>query len=171
MELIQHLIDHWSQILAAGLAAFGAFTAFLAALYGFFLVIPGEQPDKTLKQFLDFTTKISRKAPPLIVVLAAATLLMACSTDIDRTGQACERRVAASEVAITHGYESTGKLFVAGVIDKDDAQKALKAIDTANALTDRALPLCALDEPQALDFLLQAGNLMIDVQHIFTDKE
>lgn len=44
-----------------GLEIIGALTAVLASLYALFLIIPGEQPDKTIKAMLDFTSKFSRK--------------------------------------------------------------------------------------------------------------
>ena len=39
----------------------GATGFFLGTLYGFFLFVPGEQPDKSIKKLLDITNKISRK--------------------------------------------------------------------------------------------------------------
>jgi hypothetical protein len=60
MDFITELFSHWQEIAAAGLVVLGTLTAFLAALYGLFLLIPGDQPDKTIKAIMDFTTKYSR---------------------------------------------------------------------------------------------------------------
>ncbi len=43
------------------LEAVGAITMILTGLYTIALMIPGEQPDKTLKKFLDITERFSRK--------------------------------------------------------------------------------------------------------------
>lgn len=51
----------WTQLLNTGLLALGAFVAFLSALYAFFLVVPGDQPDKSIKALLDLTKRFSRK--------------------------------------------------------------------------------------------------------------
>ena len=55
------LIDKLPELVAAGLLVLGATSALLLALYGFFLLIPGDQPDKTLKKLHDLTSKLSRK--------------------------------------------------------------------------------------------------------------
>ena len=61
MDVIKELLNNWQEIVNAALLAVGSFTAFLGALYTLALLIPGEQPDKTIKAFLDLTTKFSRK--------------------------------------------------------------------------------------------------------------
>lgn len=43
------------------LAWIGAVTALLSGVYAIALLIPGDQPDKTIKWILDLTTKFSRK--------------------------------------------------------------------------------------------------------------
>lgn len=61
MELIQALLANWQEIAAAGVMVLGAVAGLLAALYTLFLLIPGEQPDKTIKGILEFTKRFSRK--------------------------------------------------------------------------------------------------------------
>jgi hypothetical protein len=61
MDMINELLANWQNILNAALLVVGAFTGFLGALYALFVLIPGEQPDKTIKAFLDFTSRISKK--------------------------------------------------------------------------------------------------------------
>ena len=61
MEFVKFVLDNSNDLLVAVLAVAGAFTAFLASLYSLFLLIPGDQPDKTIKKILDLTSKISRK--------------------------------------------------------------------------------------------------------------
>ena len=39
----------------------GSFIMVLTGLYGIFLVIPGEQPDKAIAWILEFTKKLSKK--------------------------------------------------------------------------------------------------------------
>jgi hypothetical protein len=39
----------------------GAVTALLGAVYSICLLIPGDQPDKTIQAILDFTKKFSKK--------------------------------------------------------------------------------------------------------------
>jgi hypothetical protein len=39
----------------------GAVTMILTGLYTLSLIIPGDQPDKTLEKILDFTKRFSRK--------------------------------------------------------------------------------------------------------------
>lgn len=48
-------------LLNTGLLALGAFAGFMGALYAFFLLVPGDQPDKTIKAIWDFTTRFSKK--------------------------------------------------------------------------------------------------------------
>ena len=54
MEQLTWLMQHWAELL-------GSFTAILLALYAFFLIIPGEQPDKAIKWVLDLTQRFSKK--------------------------------------------------------------------------------------------------------------
>jgi hypothetical protein len=61
-DIIQFLATlDLSGLAQAGLASIAAGIAFLGALYAFFLLIPGEQPDKAIKALLDLTQKLSRK--------------------------------------------------------------------------------------------------------------
>ena len=61
VDFIQQIFAHWQELVAAALVVIGAFAALLGALYAFFLLIPGDQPDKFLKAMLDFTSKYSKK--------------------------------------------------------------------------------------------------------------
>lgn len=54
-------MEYISFILENGAEIFTALVGVLAALYTLALIIPGEQPDKTIKAILDFTEKVSRK--------------------------------------------------------------------------------------------------------------
>jgi hypothetical protein len=44
-----------------GYEILGAITALLSALIGIALLIPGDQPEKTLQMILDFLSKFSKK--------------------------------------------------------------------------------------------------------------
>jgi hypothetical protein len=54
-------MENLSEIANAALLIGGAFVALISAVYTLFLLIPGDQPDKTIKAFLDFTQRFSRK--------------------------------------------------------------------------------------------------------------
>lgn len=61
MEYISAILGHWPEITAQAFFAIGGIVTFLGALYAIALIIPGEQPDKTIKKILDFTEKLSNK--------------------------------------------------------------------------------------------------------------
>lgn len=61
IEFLLEILGNWGAIAGAGLLVVAKGTAFLAAIYAFFLLIPGEQPDKFIKKILDFTEKYSKK--------------------------------------------------------------------------------------------------------------
>lgn len=52
--MLQFIIDHGAEILAAAVAV-------LSAVIAVSLLIPGEQPEKALQAVLDFLKKISKK--------------------------------------------------------------------------------------------------------------
>jgi uncharacterized membrane protein YgaE (UPF0421/DUF939 family) len=54
LDLGSFLLSNWSELLSA-------FIGVLAALVAFFLLIPGEFPEKQLQAVLDFLKKFSRK--------------------------------------------------------------------------------------------------------------
>lgn len=54
-------MDFVKLILDNGLEIAGGVVLVLTGLYTIFLVIPGDQPDKTIKALLDFTKKFSNK--------------------------------------------------------------------------------------------------------------
>lgn len=166
MELVQEILKNWQEIAAAGFVLIGAFVAFLGALYAFFLLIPGEQPDNTIKALLDFTRKYSRKSVNMVLLaggLSMAILTSSCS-GIPKTD--CLRRTASSEIAVTESYQSTSALLAANVIDKDTALKAMKATDTADALVESANRLCLADEAKAGQYLAEAASLLLEANNI-----
>jgi len=55
-------IAQW--IMAHGLEVVAALHAILAALIAFFMVIPGDQPEKALQGVVDFIARFSRKQLP-----------------------------------------------------------------------------------------------------------
>lgn len=72
----------------------------------------------------------------------------------------CLKRFAAAEVAITEGYNATTKLYISDTISKSSATKALKALDTANTLSDQTVGLCTEDTPAALTYLADITGLI-----------
>jgi len=54
MDVITWLLENW-----AGLVT--ALVAVLGALIAFFMIIPGEEPEKTLQKIVDFISAFSRK--------------------------------------------------------------------------------------------------------------
>lgn len=54
VNAVTWLMSHWAELIAG---VVGVFTG----LYSLFLVIPGDQPDKTIAAILEFTQKWSRK--------------------------------------------------------------------------------------------------------------
>jgi len=56
------MLEILSKVLELDLLVYvGAVAGLLGALYTVALLIPGKQPDKTLKMLLDLTEKLSRK--------------------------------------------------------------------------------------------------------------
>lgn len=54
IEIASWIMAHYQEILAA-------LMALLTGLIAFFMIIPGEQPEKALKGFADFIAKFSAK--------------------------------------------------------------------------------------------------------------
>lgn len=92
-------------------------------------------------------------------LLIAVLFVAACAGTPEKANQ-CLRRVAASEVAITEGYETTTALLKAEVIDIKTAGTAKQVIDVANGSVDRARTLCTLDEASAFEYLADAAALL-----------
>jgi len=62
MEILQILAAmNWAGVLAAFWIVVGSLATLLSALIAFFMLIPGEQPEKFFKGILDFITKYSKK--------------------------------------------------------------------------------------------------------------
>jgi len=57
MEMIK--LVNW--IVTEGPTVLAALVGVLTALIGFFMLIPGEQPEKSLQAVVDFISKFSRK--------------------------------------------------------------------------------------------------------------
>jgi hypothetical protein len=58
---MQVFLDVVQWVLANYQAVISALVAVFAALAALFLLIPGEQPEKTLQKIVDFLTKFSKK--------------------------------------------------------------------------------------------------------------
>lgn len=58
LETVNLFITWW---VTSGFQFVGALTAVLSALIALFLLIPGEQPEKTLQAVVDFLSKFSAK--------------------------------------------------------------------------------------------------------------
>ena len=58
---MESVLEFVKYLLANGPAMLGAFMALLSALIAFFMLIPGEQPEKSLKVIDDFLGKFSKK--------------------------------------------------------------------------------------------------------------
>ena len=99
----------------------------------------------------------------LSIILAVVLLIAACAGTPQTE---CLQRVAATEVAITEGYESIVSLLEADIVDADTARQAEKAIDAANLAADSAGRLCAIDEPSALDYISTAGAAILKANEI-----
>lgn len=166
MEFLQEIMKHWQEIVAAGLVLFGAFVAFLGALYAFFLLVPGEQPDKTIKALLDFTKKYSRKPLSILLMAGMAMTLSACLTTA--TDNDCLRKSASAEIAVTEVYQSTIALLNAEIIDKKTAEKAKKSTDAADALVESGTRLCLVDKLQAENYLKEAASLLLEANTILS---
>lgn len=61
IDIVKVIIANYDTIIAQALLALGGLTTFFAAIYAIALIIPGEQPDKTIKSVLEFTKKFSKK--------------------------------------------------------------------------------------------------------------
>ena len=53
--------DQFVKLAEAVFDVMGAVSVLLSALYTVALIVPGDEPDNTIKRFLDFTQKFSRK--------------------------------------------------------------------------------------------------------------
>lgn len=54
MEWVLWFANHWTELITA-------IVAVLTALIALFLIIPGDQPEKTIKIIADFLAKFSKK--------------------------------------------------------------------------------------------------------------
>lgn len=107
--------------------------------------------------------------PPAIVVLAAL-LLTGCATGpAAMTPNECLRRAAAAETGITQALGATEKMFSSGMIDGATVKDALHLIGGADLLVNSAADLCPLDEPTAIDYLEQAGRVLIEVNQLLQE--
>ncbi len=61
MDFVLDLVGKGPELLAAALVVLGAFTAFLTALIGLFMLIPGDQPEKALQAVVDLLKPFSKK--------------------------------------------------------------------------------------------------------------
>lgn len=61
MDFVLGLIDKGPELLTSFLVVIGAFTGFLTALIGFFMLIPGPQPEKALQAVVNFLKFFSKK--------------------------------------------------------------------------------------------------------------
>lgn len=99
-----------------------------------------------------------------VLAVIALAGLAACASF--QTTEDCLRKTAAAEMAVTAAYQDTGRLLSSGLIDAGAAKKALKLADAANALTDRARPLCGVDSVSAGTVLSQAAGILLDVKKV-----
>jgi len=54
MEVITWILENWAGLVTALVGVF-------SALIAFFMIIPGEEPEKTLQKIVDFISSFSRK--------------------------------------------------------------------------------------------------------------
>lgn len=54
MAIINWILENWSELL-------NAVVALLTALIAIFMIIPSEEPEKTLQKIVDFLRKFSKK--------------------------------------------------------------------------------------------------------------
>ena len=60
--VVTHMpFDQFVKLAEAVFEVMGAVSVLLSALYTVALIVPGDEPDNTIKRFLDFTQKFSRK--------------------------------------------------------------------------------------------------------------
>lgn len=92
-------------------------------------------------------------------------LLLSSVLCLSLTGcfQTCEQKVLATEATITRGYSTTLALLNNDVIKTSEAHTMRTGLRIANEMTDKALPLCEIDEPGALDYLKQANDAIPQV--------
>lgn len=160
MEFIQQIMAHGQEITMAVIGVVGAFSAFLLALYGLFLLIPGDQPDKTIKKLLDITKRFSRKAVWIIFMLPVL-MLGACAHPVG-----CLNKIAISEAAITGAYDQSIRFHENGIMSDKKFLITKKAIDSADVLIAKAQPLCEMEDPSALDYIAQADSLITEVKEV-----
>ncbi len=117
--------------------------------------------------------KIIKPGSGLTLVLLTVGLmsLTGCNTvGAHGTSNDCLRDIAATEIAITQGYQSTLRLTVASIVSKDTAKKAVLALDGANLATDNAKPLCQMHDPKASDYINQAGAFLLQFNALIGGK-
>jgi hypothetical protein len=98
--------------------------------------------------------------------LLLITLFISGCSAVGVSSNDCLRRVAAAEVSITEGYNSTTKLYVSDTISKKTAKKALESLDTANVLADQSVSLCTQDPPKAMTYLTSITSLVAEAKTI-----
>lgn len=94
--------------------------------------------------------------------IAVVMVAMLTSCAAYKNGRDCNVDVAATEIAVAQGYVTNYQLYRDGVIDKEAAKKALKALDVANAAVENADSLCQLKNPKAADYILQAAKALAE---------
>ena len=97
-----------------------------------------------------------RKA--LLIALTPLVLVGCTSTN-------CFQEVASTRTAIITAADTTASMLENEVINKNEAEKARIAFKGAWLLANNAAPMCSVDEASAKDYLVQAGNLLSDVNN------
>lgn len=108
--------------------------------------------------------RVGSGLPMLILIAGTAAMLSACVTvDVND----CRKGVLSTQEAVSSAYGNAATLLEGDIIDAGTAETALKVIDSANALTDRAAPLCQADPVTAGAYLAQAGAALLDLSVIY----
>lgn len=97
------------------------------------------------------------------LILIPLILLSGCST-LGVSERDCLTKAYAVELGISQSYDATTRLYLAGTLSKTNAIRAVKSIDTANALVDSAKSFCPVDTAKAAVALSEAESHMAEVK-------
>ena len=102
--------------------------------------------------------RIGSGSKTILPVLLCVMLLGGCSS------LSCIDKVAVTEVTITEAIQLTQIASDADIVEEIKIRKDIILIKSANMLSDQAYTWCDIEEPTALDYILQADFLIVEVE-------
>ena len=76
----------------------------------------------------------------------------------------CLDKVIVTEGVITQAIELTQIASDENIVKKSKVRKAIILIKSANMLSDEAVMWCGIEDPKALDYILQADRLLVQAE-------